>query len=117
VIPAGTLVYGPKGRVHGFRNKSGRPARIFSFAMPAGLDVFFETAGERVRDFEVPPPISQEEIVRTAFWGEYTGSSGHIPGTPPPEVPDTTPKGVISLITGEGRPKFEGPFGENEYRS
>src|SRR3712207_3322653 len=39
-IPAGTVVYGPQGPVHGFVNNSGAPARIFSFAMPAGLENF-----------------------------------------------------------------------------
>ena len=113
VSPVGTLVYGPQGPVHGFRNESGRPARMFSFGMPAGLDVFFETIGRRVRDFEAPIPRSnQEEVMRLAFWGEQTGRILHIPGTPPPEVPDTTPNHVISSISGEGRPKFEGPFGE-----
>ena len=113
VSRAGTLGYGPQGRVHGFLNESDRPARMFSFAMPAGLDVFFETIGERVRDFEAPIPRSgPEEVLRLAFWGEQTARVLHIPGTPPPEVPDTTPNVVISSITGEGRPKFEGPFGE-----
>jgi mannose-6-phosphate isomerase-like protein (cupin superfamily) len=111
--PAGTLAYGPRGRVHGFRNESGSPARMFIFGMPAGLDVFFETVGERVTDFQAPiPPISQEEIMRFAFWGEQTGRLLYIPGTLPPEVPDTTPEPVISSITGEGRPRFDGPFGE-----
>jgi mannose-6-phosphate isomerase-like protein (cupin superfamily) len=111
--PAGTLVYGPQGPVHGFLNESGSPARMFIFGLPAGLDVFFETVGERVRDFEAPIPRSgPEEIMRLAFWGEQTGRLLHIPGTPPPEVPATTPEHVISSITGEGRPKFEGPFGE-----
>ena len=50
--------------------------------------------------------------MRFAFWGEQTGRLPHFPGTPPPEVPDTTPEPVISSITGEGRPKVQGPFGE-----
>jgi mannose-6-phosphate isomerase-like protein (cupin superfamily) len=120
-IPAGTVVYGPQGPVHGFVNKSGLPARIFSFAMPAGLDNFFVTSGEPVVDFDAPiPPISQEEIVRTAFWAEQRGDGLHIPNTPPPPVPPTTPSDVVStitgqdLLTGQDRPPWGGTalFGE-----
>jgi len=89
VIPAGTLVYGPQGPVHGFFNDSGKFARIFSFAMPAGLDNFFVTSGERVKDFNAPiPEITIEEIIRTAFWAEQRGDALYvpIPNTPAPPL-------------------------------
>jgi mannose-6-phosphate isomerase-like protein (cupin superfamily) len=118
-IPDGTVVYGPQCPVHGFINKSPQPSRIFSFVMPCGLENFFLTSGEAVVDFFAPiPPISDEEIVRTAFWAEQRGDALHFPGAPPPVCPPDTPKDVISSITGEnpitgeGRPRIVGPFGE-----
>jgi mannose-6-phosphate isomerase-like protein (cupin superfamily) len=118
-VHAGTLVYGPQGPVHGFINKSGQPARIFSVASPAGLDNFFVTSGDRVTDFDAPiPPIGLDEILRTAFWAEQRGDALYPPGIPGPIVPDDTPADVISTITGQDittggdRPTFTGPFGE-----
>jgi mannose-6-phosphate isomerase-like protein (cupin superfamily) len=118
-IPAGTLVYGPQGPVHGFINHTDKPARIFSFAMPAGLDKFFVDSGDRVKDFDAPiPAISLDEIVRTAFWAEQRGDALYPPGIPAPVVPSDTPADVISTITGQDittggtRPTFKGPFGE-----
>jgi mannose-6-phosphate isomerase-like protein (cupin superfamily) len=119
VIPAGTLVYGPQGPVHGFQNKTGRFARIFSFALPGGLHNFFLVAGTIVRNYFAPiPQIDLAEIVRTAFWAEQRGDALHFPGAPPPVVPPSTPEHVIStiagkdLVTGGDRPRFRGPFGE-----
>src|SRR3989442_4249170 len=82
VIREGTIVYGPQGPVHGFENKSGKFARIFSFAMPAGLDNFVVTSGERVTDFDAPIPSildHPEEILRTAFWAEQRGDGLYRP--------------------------------------
>ena len=119
--PAGTLVYGPQGPVHGFFNDSGAPARIFSFAMPAGLDNFFVTSGEAVTDFKAPiPPISLEEIERTAFWAEQRGDGlflippGGV-GPPPPVSPCLPglqcPTEKIAKITDPPAPGV-GAFGE-----
>ncbi len=118
-IPDGTVVYGPQCPVHGFINKSGQFSRIFSFVMPCGLENFFLTSGEEVVDFFAPiPEITQEEIVRTAFWAEQRGDALWFPGAPPPVCPADTPKDVISSITGQDpitgavRPRIVGPFGE-----
>jgi mannose-6-phosphate isomerase-like protein (cupin superfamily) len=122
-IPDGTVVYGPQCPVHGFINKSGQFSRIFSFVMPCGLENFFLTSGEKVVDFFAPiPQITQEEIVRTAFWAEQRGDALHFlaPGipAPPPTCPPDTPKDVISSITGENpitgevRRRIVGLFGE-----
>jgi len=92
-------------------NTMDKPARIFSLAMPAGLDVFFAESGERVKVFNAPiPPATEEEFFRTVFWAERLGIELFIPGTPPPVFPPL--ENVISSINGEGRQKFEGPFGE-----
>jgi mannose-6-phosphate isomerase-like protein (cupin superfamily) len=118
VIPSGTVVYGPQCPVHGFTNKSGGTAQIFSFALPGGLNKFFADSGERVENFDAPiPAISPEEITRTAFWAEQRGDALHFLGAPPPDCPNA-PDHVISsitgknLVTGGDRPRFTGPFGE-----
>jgi mannose-6-phosphate isomerase-like protein (cupin superfamily) len=118
-IPDGTVVYGPQCPVHGFINKTSQFSRIFSFVLPCGLENFFLTSGEAVVDYFAPiPAITQEEIVRTAFWAEQRGDALHFPGAPGPVCPPDTPKDVIASIaghnpiTGEARPRMVGPFGE-----
>jgi hypothetical protein len=79
-VPAGTVVYGPQGPVHGFMNLSGSFARIFSFAMPAGLENFFHNAGTSVVNYNAPiPAIGPEEIIRTAFWADQRGDKLFVP--------------------------------------
>jgi len=112
-VNAGTVVYGPQGPVHGFVNSTGGPARIFSFSLPGGLDEFFHNSGVPVTDYYAPiPPITIEEILRTAFWAEQRGDALHIPNTPAPAVPAYTPDHVISSISDSTRPTKIGPFGE-----
>jgi len=110
---AGTLVYGSQGPIHGFKNTTGQAARIFSFVQPCGLDQFFHNSGEEVVDFNSPiPAISNDEIVRTAFWAEQRGDGLWQLGNPPPVLPADTPAQVISAITDSSRPTETGPFGE-----
>jgi mannose-6-phosphate isomerase-like protein (cupin superfamily) len=112
-VGAGTVVYGSQGPVHGFLNITGGPARVFSFALPGGLDEFFHNSGVPVTDYYAPiPPITFEEILRTAFWAEQRGDALHIPNTPAPPVPADTPDHVISSIGDSTRPTKTGPFGE-----
>jgi mannose-6-phosphate isomerase-like protein (cupin superfamily) len=112
-VSAGTVIYGPQGPVHGFVNNSGKPARIFSFAMPSGLDSFFHNSGTSVADWNAPiPPITLDEIFRTAFWAEQRGDALYPPNTPAPPVPATTPDHVIGTIGDPARPTKTGPFGE-----
>jgi mannose-6-phosphate isomerase-like protein (cupin superfamily) len=127
-VYAPTLVYGPvESVVHGFRNNSGAPARIFSFTMPAGLDVFFATSGTKVNedDYYRPiPMIDEAEEIRTAFWAEQRGDGLHIEGTPGPEpVPGVSKMDVISspdpvlnasYNDGAVRPTSVGRFGEEQ---
>jgi mannose-6-phosphate isomerase-like protein (cupin superfamily) len=115
-VAAGSVVYGPQGPVHGFVNSTGSPARIFSFSMPAGLDEFFHNSGSAVTDYNAPiPPITIQEIIRTAFWAEQRGDALHIPNTPAPAVPAYTPEHRISSIADATRPTKIGPFGETRH--
>jgi mannose-6-phosphate isomerase-like protein (cupin superfamily) len=112
-VGAGTVLYGPQGPVHGFVNNSKLPARIFSFAMPSGLDEFFHNSGTSVADWNAAiPPIAIDEIVRTAFWAEQRGDALYPPNTPAPVVPATTPDQVVSSINDPARPTKTGPWGE-----
>lgn len=112
-VSAGTVVYGPQGPVHGFVNSTGAPARVFSFALPGGLDEFFHNSGVPVTNYYAPiPPITIQEIIRTAFWAEQRGDALHIPNTPAPPVPAYTPEHVVSSIADSTRPTKIGPFGE-----
>jgi len=113
-VNASTVIYGPQGPVHGFQNKTKARARIFSFAMPAGLDNFFRNSGTPVSDYYAPiPPIDVAEIVRTAFWAEQRGDALWFVGAPPPAVPAGTPEMVSSSYNDSNRPKETGPFGES----
>ncbi len=40
--PAGSVVFGPRGIFHTFKNSGASPARMLIFAQPAGIDQFFE---------------------------------------------------------------------------
>jgi mannose-6-phosphate isomerase-like protein (cupin superfamily) len=112
-VSANTVVYGPLGPVHGFQNKTTRRGRIFSFAMPAGLDNFFHNAGSEVTDFSAPiPAITTEEILRTAFWAEQRGDGLWFVGPPPPVLRPDTPEMRISSSSDSSRPVETGPFGE-----
>jgi mannose-6-phosphate isomerase-like protein (cupin superfamily) len=124
VVPAGTLAYGPLGRVHGFRLIEGTgPGRIFSFTLPAGLDNFFVNSGDQVTNrYAQIPPINQEEIARTAFWAAQRGDRLFIPnpedptmsidGLPVPLFPADWPDFVTSGIDDPSRDTYIGPFGE-----
>ena len=52
---AGSVVYGPRGIVHSFRNVGSTPSRMAVIITPAGLEQFFEEVGEPVADPSSPP--------------------------------------------------------------
>ncbi|RTQ53287.1 cupin domain-containing protein [Hymenobacter gummosus] len=67
VATAGAFVRIPKGGVvHGFKNKSDRPARLLCTVVPAGLEEFFQHIGQPVAvgQFLPPPPLDAEAIQR-----------------------------------------------------
>ena len=52
---AGSVVYGPRGVLHSFRNVGSTPSRMAVIITPAGLEKFFEEVGEPVTDLSSPP--------------------------------------------------------------
>ncbi len=65
---AGSVVYGPRGIVHSFRNVGSTPSRMAVIITPAGLEKFFEEVGEPVTDPSSPPesPPDVERLVAVA---------------------------------------------------
>ncbi len=65
---AGSVVYGPRGVPHGFRNVGTRPSRMAVIITPGGLEKFFEEVGEPVTDPSSPPeaPPDVERLVAVA---------------------------------------------------
>jgi mannose-6-phosphate isomerase-like protein (cupin superfamily) len=123
-VSAGGLAYGPQGRVHGFRLDPGSgPGRIYSFALPAGLDDFFVNSGDEVVNRYNPiPSISLEEISRTAFWAQQRNDALFIPnpndptrsidGRPVPTFRSDWPDHKTVSIYDESLDSITGPFGE-----
>ena len=63
----GSFVYVPKGSLHTFRNASDTVGRILVLVAPAGLEKFFEEAGEPGTDISSPPgPPDVEKLLATA---------------------------------------------------
>jgi hypothetical protein len=119
-VPAGTVVYGPQGPIHGFMNTSGKFARIFSFAMPAGLENFFHNSGTSVKDWNAPiPKITAEEIIRTAFWAGQRGDALWVtcgaPSAICPPVPADPPGIMMQVSSYKTAPAAPSQFG-NEKR-
>ena len=135
-VKAGTLTYGPLGRIHGFRAKpEDGPGRIFSFALPAGLDQFFINAGTATSNrYGQIKPNSQQEAINTAFWAGQrrdalflqgydlanpnsdqlrpTSSDPSIDGKPIPTYGPSWPDMVTTSIDAMNRPVWTGIFGE-----
>jgi mannose-6-phosphate isomerase-like protein (cupin superfamily) len=64
----GSVVYGPRGVPHSFRNVGSTPSRIAVIITPGGLEKFFEEVGEPVTDPSSPPegPPDIERLVAVA---------------------------------------------------
>ncbi len=65
---AGSVVDGPRGVARGFRNVGSAPSTMAVIIAPAGLERFFEEAGEPVEDPSSPPggPPDVERLVAVA---------------------------------------------------
>ena len=56
LLHPGDTAFVPAGTGHGFRNTSGRPARMIVVGQPAGLEQFIAEVGTLIGDPENPPP-------------------------------------------------------------
>jgi hypothetical protein len=81
---AGSFLHLPKGRPHGYVNRSPRPANVLCVFVPGGFEKFFEEGGDPVEDLEQAvasprpaDPVKLEAVARR-FGMEVTG------GTPSP---------------------------------
>jgi quercetin dioxygenase-like cupin family protein len=52
---AGSIIYGPRGILHTFKNVGTTPSRMLVLVTPAGLEKMFEEVGEQVTDPSSPP--------------------------------------------------------------
>ena len=121
-IPAGTFIFSPRLRPHGFANpdstaaQSGtnEGARILSITAPGGLDYLFEFVGQPVEDRNDPIPSPLPGIdprflefgQRISYRGESFPDGVAFPGYEPPEgtpnyvlvLPDDAPEGLKEEI-------------------
>jgi quercetin dioxygenase-like cupin family protein len=82
---AGTLVHGPKGTPHGWRNSGATPARLLILVVPGGFEGFFAELGDK-RPLEPAEPGSPRFaafIERTITVGERYGITYFPPGPNP----------------------------------
>lgn len=61
---AGSVVHGPRGVAHAFKNVGTTPAKMLAFVTPAGFEGFLEEVGEEAKGASSPPPFGREEIER-----------------------------------------------------
>lgn len=140
-LPAGTFIFGPRLRPHGFANPNStaatsgtnKGARILSLTTPGGLDLLFEFAGKPVisRNHPILPPPPGIDPKQLEF-GQRTGGGVAFPGYEPPQgtpnyvlvLPDDAPQALkenieshlagvdgFSISIFSERPTFTGPFG------
>lgn len=63
----GSFVHISKGSLHTLRNAGDEVGRLLTLVVPAGLDEFFEEAGEPGTDISSPPgPPDVEKLLKTA---------------------------------------------------
>ena len=120
ILTPGMLGYGPQGRVHGFRADPGDgPGKIFSLALPAGLDAFFQNSGTAVTNrFDQIKPNSQPEANNTSFWAGQRGDEifmtdwdlGQINGPAPGAWSELRPPYTGTSIDGRPIPTFQPPW-------
>ena len=62
--PPGSVLYIPKGTVHGFTNVGATPARMLFLFTPAGMEGMFAEIGQPARAGLPAPPPSAEDVAR-----------------------------------------------------
>jgi quercetin dioxygenase-like cupin family protein len=105
--PAGSFVYLPVGRPHGFRNNTNQPALALSLTTPGGLDLLFEELG--VPATGDGPPSREELESRLGRAEAVLGQYGLALGTVP--LPGEHLDFIVEPPGAPDRPTFEGPFG------
>ncbi len=63
----GSFVHVPKGSLHTLKNAGEDVRRLLTLVVPAGLDRYFEEAGEPGSDISAPPgPPDVEKLLKTS---------------------------------------------------
>ncbi|MSQ14078.1 MAG: cupin domain-containing protein [Dehalococcoidia bacterium] len=76
---AGSLLYVPKGILHGFSNLCSTPAKVLVFIAPAGFEKFFEEIGEPAKALTLspktfaPPDLDRITAVAKKYGTEVKG--------------------------------------------
>lgn len=69
-VTPGSVLFVPRGLLHGFSNAGTTPGRLLVFVSPAGFEKFVEEAGEpaKSRSLPLPPagPPDLEKLIRLA---------------------------------------------------
>jgi quercetin dioxygenase-like cupin family protein len=79
---AGDFIYIPRQVVHAFKNGAA-PAKLLATFTPAGIEGFFQEAGEPALDRSAPPPVTAQTIARFVA-AEAAGWRDHHETLPPP---------------------------------
>ena len=91
----GDFIHIPRETVHSFKNGP-TPAKLLSTFSPAGIEKFFQEAGEPVEDRSAPPPPVTEETIARFMAAESRGWKDHHE-TLPPAVTEETTKASLNL--------------------
>lgn len=84
-ISQGDFVHIPRDTVHSFKNGP-QPARLLATFSPAGIEKFFQEAGEAAADRSAPPPPVTGETIARFFAVEASGWKDHHDTLPPPQA-------------------------------
>jgi quercetin dioxygenase-like cupin family protein len=82
---AGSVVHGPRNVPHGFTNVGALPGRMLVVVTPAGLEAFFEEAGQEATDGSSPSSFGREELKRLVAVAARYGIEIRVPS------PETSP--------------------------
>jgi len=107
--PAGSFVYLPVGRPHGFRNYTDKPALALSLTAPGGLDLGFQEFGFPATGDGPPSREDFESKFENVNVAELLAKYGLALGTTP--LPGEHLDFIVAPAGAPGRPTFEGLFG------
>jgi quercetin dioxygenase-like cupin family protein len=84
----GDFIHIPRETVHSFKNGP-TPARLLATFSPAGIEQFFQEAGDPVEDRSAPPPSVTQETIAHFMAVESRGWKEHHETLPPPATDET----------------------------